>query len=181
MYEIMGKLGTSEKPKFDLITASKTKKYKIITAVVLVLGVLLLVGGILLRYTLTSAVTPNALSIMEKSLSGLSGTGPTNYTCTISQDECFVLSTTTPQDRALANPIKFNFDDNIKPYIEVRDKSNSYAISSSHYQGKFYLHVSDNAPEFVQNTYGEQVRPTGYLTITCGSKVLRIKLTYHKA
>ena len=84
---------TGEKPKFDLITASKTKKYKIITAVVLIIGVLLLALGLLLRSTLTSAVTPNALTIVDGTLSNLEGTGPTNYNCTISIDQTFVLTT----------------------------------------------------------------------------------------
>ena len=176
----MVKLTTEEKAKFDLITASKTKKYKIISAVVLVIGVMLLGVSLLLRSMLTSAVTPNALTITDKSLSGLDGTGPTNYTCTISQDETFILSTSTPQDRALANPITFTLDDDTKLFLEVREKSNTRAISTSNYQGLFYLHIRDNAPEYITEGLDEKVRPSGYLTITCGSKVLRIKFTYHK-
>ena len=125
----MGKLTTGEKPKFDLITASKTKKYKIISAVVLVIGILLLGTSILLHSMLSSAVTPNALTIMDKSLSGLNGKGPINYTCTISQDEPFVLTTGTPQDRGLANPILFEIDDDAKTFLEVRDKDNQNKIN----------------------------------------------------
>ena len=177
----MGKFATGERPKFDWITTSKTKKYKIISSVVLVLGVLLLVGGLLLRMTLTAAVTPNSLTIANGTLSNLDGTGPTNYTCTISQDESFVLTTSTPQDRALANPITFIFDDDIRPFIEVRDKTDTYTVNKAYYQGLFYLHIRDNTPEYITDKNGVTVRPNGYLTIRCGSKVLRIKLTYHKA
>ncbi len=170
---------TGEKPKFDLITASKTKKYKIITAVVLIIGVLLLALGLLLRSTLTSAVTPNALTIVDGTLSNLEGTGPTNYNCTISIDQTFVLTTGTPQNRALANPIIFTLDNDAKQFLEIRDKTNTTTIGKAYYQGMFYLHLRDNVPEYVEKN-GEQVRPSGYLTITCGSKILRIKFTYRK-
>ena len=176
----MGKLASGEKQKFDLVTASKTKKYKIIVAVVLVIGVLFLAGGLLMRSMLTSAVTPNALTIMDGTLSNLDGTAPTDYICTVSQDESFVLSTSTPQDRALANPITFTLYDGAETFLEVRDISDSYAISSSNYQGMFWLHIRDDVPEYVEDSAGNQVRPSGYLRITCGSKVLRLKITYHK-
>ena len=176
----MGKSTTGEKPKFDWITASKTKKYKIITAVVLVIGVLLLGGGILLRGLLTAAVTPNGLTIMNGSLSGLDGTGPVGYKCTISQDESFVLSTSTLQDRALANPIVFTLDADAQTFLAIYDTKNSYEIGSSNYQGLFWLHIRDNAPEWVTDAAGRQVRPSGNLKITCGSKTLMIKITYHK-
>ena len=169
----MGKLASGEKQKFDLVTASKTKKYKIIVAVVLVIGVLFLAGGLLMRSMLTSAVTPNALTIMDGTLSNLDGTAPTDYICTVSQDESFVLSTSTPQDRALANPITFTLYDGAETFLEV-------AISSSNYQGMFWLHIRDDVPEYVEDSAGNQVRPSGYLRIACGSKVLRLKITYHK-
>ena len=175
----MGKTATGDKPKFDLITASKTKKYKIITAVVLTVGVLLLALGLLLRSTLTSAITPNDLTIVKDTLSGLDGTGPTNYTCEVSIDQPFVLSTSTPQQRALANPITFKLDADAQTFLEVRDKTDSYAINQAYYQGMFYLHVRENVPAYI-NQNGEDVRPSGYLTITCGSKVLRIQFTYVK-
>lgn len=174
----MGTFSTSDKPKFDLIAASKTKKYKIITAVFLIIGILLLGLSLLLRTTLTSAVTPNALSLSQ--LSNLDGTGPLNYICTISEDEIFALSTGTPRDRALANPITFNLDEGASAFLEIRDKSDSYAINQANYQGMFWLHIREDAPAFVTNIIGENEEPSGYLTITCGSKVLRIKFTYHK-
>lgn len=171
---------TGEKPKFDFIAASKTKKYKITASVILVVGVLCLAISIFLRSTLTSAITPNSLTIVKDSLSGLDGMGPLNYTCTISQDETLRLSTGTPQERALANAITFIIDDDAKAFLEVRDKTNSTKINSSNYQGLFYLHIKDNAPEYVKDNNNQDVRPSGNLTIKCASKVLRIKITYHK-
>jgi|GEM_PF-3133755 len=176
----MGKTFNGDKPKFDLVTASKTKKYKIITGVILGLGVLLLLGGILMRTLVTSAVTPNALTITNGTLSGLDGTGPMNYVCTISQDETFVLTTSTPIDRPLANAIKFELDENAQTFLEVRDNTDTEKINSSNYQGLFYLHVLDTAPEFIDSDTDEAIRPSGYLTIRCGSRALRIKFTYHK-
>lgn len=164
-----------EKPKFDLITASKTKKYKIITGVVLGVGILLLALSLLFRSMLTAAVTPNSLTFMDGTLSGLSGTGPTNFTCEISIDQNFVLSTGTPQGRALANPITFTLDQNARTFLEVREKTGSYAISRSNYQGMFYLHIREDAPEYING-----LRPSGDLTIRCGSKVLKVTFTYVK-
>lgn len=174
----MGKFAAGEKPKFDLITASKTKKYKIITAVILVIGVLFLAGGLLLRMTITAAVTPNALTIGH--LSNLSGNGPINYTCIISQDETFVLTTSTPQDRALANPITFELDNDAKSFLEIRDKTDTVPINTSHYQGRFWLHIRDGVPEFIGDGTSEADRPHGTLTIRCGSRVLQIKFIYYK-
>ena len=91
----MGKFTTGEKPKFDLITASKTKKYKIITAVILVVGLLMLGGGLLFRGLVTSAVAPNSLQI--DMLSNLQG-----HNCTISKNQLFCLSTGTVEGRALS-------------------------------------------------------------------------------
>ena len=182
----MGKTFDGDKPKFDWVTTSKTKKYKIITGVILGLGVLLLLGGILMRNLVTSAVTPNALTIMNGTLSGLDGTGPMNYVCTISQDETFVLTTSTPTDRPLANAIKFELDDDAATFLEVRNSTDERAISSSNYQGMFYLHIKDtandnlNADGYIAANTEEDVRPTGYLTIRCGSRALRIKFTYHR-
>ncbi|MCQ2382053.1 MAG: hypothetical protein MJ054_01990 [Clostridia bacterium] len=170
----MGKITMNEKPKFDLITASKTKKYKIITSIVLVVGILMLIGGILLRTTLTSAVTPNALTINH--LSNLD-----NSTCKISRDESFVISTSTPSNRALATPIIFELDDDAKLFLEVREKTDSQAINSAYYQGLFYLHVLDNAPSYLGEGTTDENRPAGYLTIRCGSKALKIKMIYYKS
>lgn len=173
MFEHMGKNATGEKTKFDLITASKTKKYKIVTAVILVLGVLLMGGGFLLRSLNTSAVTPNNLTITE--LSGLDGT-ERYYTCTISIDSPFVLTTGTPKDHPLANPITFTLDADAQSFLQVCDK-NYRVINSYNYQGQFYLHIRTDitVPEFLDN--GE--RPTGTLTIRCGTHVIIIKITYH--
>lgn len=174
----MGKFATGEKPKFDLINASKTKKYKIIFGVILTVGILMLITGFVLRGTLTQAVTPNSLTIQN--LSNLSGSGPVDYQCMISQDELFTLSTGTKQQDALANPITFDLDDNAQKFVEVREKTNSYAITTARYQGLFYLHIKDDAPEYIGGGRTDQDRPTGYLTIKCGSRVLRIALTYFK-
>ena len=163
MYEKMGKMTTGEKPKFDLIAASKTKKYKIIFGVVLALGILLFVGGIILHSTLTQAVTPNSLSIQF--LSGLD-----NSECIISQDEGFALYTGTETNRPLANPIIFELDQDAQQFVEIRDKKNESKIDSYRYQGLFYLHV---LPSAIDNA-------TGKLKIHCGSKSLLIKLTYKK-
>lgn len=173
----MGKNVTGDKPKFDLITASKTKKYKIIFGIILGLGVLLLIGGIVLRGTLTSAVTPNSLTIEH--LSNLDGAAPINYKCIISQDESFVLSTSTPQDRALINPITFDLDDDAKMFAEIREKTNTTAITQDRYQGMFWIHIRDDAPRFIGTEQTDANRPKGYLTIRCGSRVLRIELTYY--
>lgn len=182
----MGKIFDGEKPKFDLITASKTKKYKIISGVILGLGVLLLLIGLLMYNLVTAAVTPNALTIVDKSLSGLDGTAPMNYICTISKDEPFMLSTSTALDRPLANPIKFELDDNAKKFLEVRAKEDGPAVDEYYYQGLFYLHIKDTANDnldtdgYIISNDEEKVRPTGYLTVRCGSRALRIKFTYHK-
>ncbi|MCM1404674.1 MAG: hypothetical protein NC133_04235 [Prevotella sp.] len=172
----MGKNTTGEKPKFDLITASKTKKYKIITGVILGLGILILGVSLLLKNLVTSAVVPNNLAINH--LSNLTGTGPVNYTCTISQTEIFTLTTGTTAGRALANPIKFTLLDGAADFLEVRDATDSYAIDTSYYNGLFTLHIRDTAPASVVNAAGDTVRPTGTLQINCGSFVLRIKFTY---
>ena len=190
-HTISGNMGNEfdgDKPKFDLVTASKTKKYKIIAGVILGLGILLLLGGILMRTLVTSAVTPNALTIVEKSLSGLEGTtnAPMDYTCTISQDESFMLSTSTALDRPLANPIKFELDNDAKKFLEIQDK-NGATIKEYYYQGLFYLHIKSTANDgldadgYLTSNSEEKIRPTGYLTIRCGSRALRIKFTYHKA
>ncbi len=171
---------TGEKPKFDLITASKTKKYKIITSIVLVIGVLCLAFSLLLRSMITSAILPNSLEIVEGSLSGLNGVRPVNYTCVISQNQTFMLSTGTPQDRALSEPIQFILDADASLFLDVYDKTNSYPINSSNYQGLFYLHIKNGAPEYVKDQNNQDVRPSGKLTIKCGAKILQITFTYHK-
>lgn len=174
----MGKFATGDKPKFDLITASKTKKYKIIFGIILAVGILMLIFGLVLRSTLTQAVTPNSLSINH--LSNLDGSGPLGYQCIISQDESFTIATGTPSEKPLANPITFILDDDAKRFVEVYDKSNTNSINTARYQGLFYLHVLDDAPEYIGDGRTDQDRPTGYLVIRCGSRVLKIKLTYYK-
>ena len=167
----MGKHATGEKQKFDLVTASKTKKYKIITGVILGIGVVLLLLSLLLKGSVTQAVVPNTLMI--NNLSNLKGTGPTGYTCVISQNETFTLSTGTTQGRALATPIKFTLLNGAKDFLEIQD--------SSYYDGLFTLRIRNNAPAFVENDFGQMVRPTGTLRITCGSYVIQIQFTYYAA
>jgi len=139
-----------------------------------------------MRSLLTAAVTPNALTIMNGTLSGLDGTAPMNYVCTISEDETFVLTTSTPTDRALANPIKFELDTDAQKFLEVRAEENGPAIDEYYHQGLFYLHIKDTANDnldadgYLKDSTEENVRPTGYLTIRCSSRVLRIKFTYHR-
>lgn len=174
----MGKFSTGDKPKFDWITASKTKKYKIITAVVLAFGVLLLAGGLLLKNFVTSAVTPNALKI--ENLSNLQGKGPLGYHCVISTNQTFMLNTGTVSGRPLANPITFTLLDGAENFLEVWDSTDSYAINSSHYSGLFNLHIKADAPAYVTNTLGVTERPTGTLQINCGSYILQIEFTYHQ-
>lgn len=175
----MGKNATGDKPKFDFITASKTKKYKIIFGVILVLGILLLIGGFLLRSTLTKAVTPNSLN-----LDFLSNLNSNKTECIISQDQCFRITTGTPTDRALANPIIFDLDENAQQFVEVRDKSNTttFADNQTYYPGLFWLHIQTDVdiPEYIGDGHTDQDRPSGYLTIKCGSKALKIKLIYYK-
>lgn len=169
----MGKNATGEKPKFDLITASKTKKYKIITGVILGLGVLILAISLLMKSLVTQAVVPNSLNI--ENLSNLQG----NH-CIISNDQCFTLSTGTTPGRALADPIKFTLLDGADAFLEVRDDTDRNAINTSYYNGLFYLHIRENAPTWVENSSdGTLVRPTGILRITCGSHLLEIHLEYH--
>ena len=170
----MGKSTTGEKPKFDLITASKTKKYKIITAVVLLIGILILGGGWLMRGMVTSSVTPNDLSIVEGTLSNLNA-----GECIIAQDESFVISTGTLAGRPLSDPIVFTLDNGARQFVEIWD-SNFRPVETSHYAGLFWLHIKDNAPTEVADIYGEMVPPSGNLIITCGNFVKKIKLTYKK-
>lgn len=176
MIEFMGKFTTGEKPKFDLITASRTKKYKIISGVILALGILLLIIGFILRGTVTQAVMPNALSI--DNLSNLEGSGPVSYHCEIAQDQLFTISTSTPTEKALATPITFILDEDAQQFVEVRDQSDTRTITKANYQGLFYLHIKENAPAYIGDGRTDQDRPTGYLRIECGSRILRIKLTY---
>lgn len=157
-------MGTWEKQKFDLITASKTKKYKIITAVVLVLGVLMLVGGILLHGSLTSAVTPNDLRVVPQTLSGYDG-----ETCTLSQDETFVLSTGTLQNRPLTEAIKFKLDEDAQKFLVIQNHKNQ-TITSSNYQGLFRFHITN--PD-VDNQSGK-------VRITCANKIIEITVVYTK-
>lgn len=167
----MGKLSTGEKPKFDLITASKTKKYKIITAVILVIGILLLGGGLLMRNFVTAAVTPNNLKI--DALSGWQG--GENYV--ISIDESFILSTGNVQGRPLNTPITFELRDGADKFMEVCNAKYN-PVKSSYYAGVFYLHIRDDAPATVDNGFGEMVNPTGTLVICCGSHSLTLRFTY---
>lgn len=172
----MGKSATGEKQKFDWITASKTKKYKIITAVVLVIGVLFLGLSLIMRNLQTSAVVPNSLTIMDSTLSGYDAK---SNSYKISQDETIVLSTGTVEGRALTTPIRFELDSAAAKFLEVRDNTNEDRITSSHYAGLFYLHILDDAPGPEETDDGFQY-PQGTLTITCGSYLLEIKFTYYK-
>ena len=167
----MGKNANKDKPKFDLITASKTRKYKVIVAVVLVLGVLLLGGGLLMRMMVTPAVTPNGLEI--DSLSGLRQKNGLNV-CTISIDQTFVVSVGRDMDAPLVNPITFTLDENAKQFMEVWDIADQKPITEAYYAGVFQIHIKDNAPTEIN---GKQ--PTGNLTIRCGSYAYSIDFTYH--
>ena len=104
MIKYMGKLGTGDKPKFDLITASKTKKYKIITAVVLIFGLLFLGLGLLLKGAVTQTVIPNNLEISE--LSGLTQKNG-EYFCDISIDQTFIINTGTATAEDIKELIEF--------------------------------------------------------------------------
>lgn len=170
----MGKSATGEKRKFDWIATSKTKKYKIITAVVLVIGVLFLGLGLLMQNMQTAAVVPNRLEIVDGTLSGLVG-GKLN-TYNISQDETIVLTTGTVDGRPLTTPIEFFLLDGAEEFLEIYDSTNTKPITSSHYSGLFYLHIRDNAPGPDENN----IYPSGILRITCGSYALQINLTYYK-
>ncbi len=169
----MGKFATGEKPKFDLITASKTKKYKIITAVVLVIGVLLLGLSILMYNMLTVAVAPNNLFV-----DNLSNYSRNLGTCTISQDESFTITTGNPIDRALIDPIIFELDADAAVFLQIYDQTNTHEISSSRYQGLFYLHIRKDAPTTVEKN-GITVEPSGILKIKCGIHITQINITYH--
>lgn len=167
----MGKNTTGEKPKFDLITASKTKKYKIITAVVLLIGVLCLAGGLLMHSFVTKAVTPNNLKL--NNLSGWKG----GEKYVISTDESFTLSTGNVFGRPLTDPITFTLLDGADQFVEVWD-SESKQITSSYYAGVFYFHIKAGAPTRVQNEMGLWVAPSGTVVIRCGSHVVKIVLEY---
>ena len=171
---------TGDKPKFDLITASKSKKYKIITVVVLILGVLLLGGGLLMKGFNTATVVPNTLEIVKSEFSGLTTTNG-ELTCDISIDQPFILKTGTDSDRALATPIIFTLLNGAEKFLKVCDATNSQQITKSYYPGLFYLSILDNAPAYVTNPEnGEPMRPEGILRITCGSFMQEIKLTYYQ-
>ncbi len=161
----MGKNATGEKPKFDLINTSKTKKYKIIFGVILVFGVLLLIGGIILHGTLTETKIPNTLIIEN-----LSNYNDNNGDCIISTDEMFVIKTGTPIDHALSSPITFSLDENAQKFVVVCDSTNQVQINQSNYQGYFWLHI-------INNNMTDRI--TGKLTITCGSRAKVINLEYH--
>lgn len=169
----MGTSTTGDKPKFDLITASRTKKYRIITVVFLIIGLLFLISGLLLQGFVTKAIAPNDLQISE--LSGLTE----NYTCDISIDQPFIVRTGTVMDKALSDPITFKFYDGAEQFLEVQDLNHNYT-TESHFPGLFYLHVKTSCPEFVKNAQGIDVRPTGKLRISCGSYVKIITFTYVK-
>ena len=176
MIKYMGKLGTGDKPKFDLITASKTKKYKIITAVVLIFGLLFLGLGLLLKGAVTQTVIPNNLEISE--LSGLTQKNG-EYFCDISIDQTFIINTGTLSGRALAEPITFTLLDGADLFLSVYDATNDHLITEAYYPGLFYLHIKRNAPAYI-NRQGEQVEPTGKLRITCGSFEEVINFTFKK-
>jgi len=171
---------TGDKPKFDLVTASKTKKYRIITAVVLVIGVLLLIGGLLMKGLNTTTVVANSLEINE--LSGLTKKNDNNIGglyCDISVDQPFLINTGTVNGRALSEPITFSLMGGAEQFLMVCDASNTYQINKSYYPGMFYLTIRDDAPTFVYNEIGEAVNPTGKLRISCGSYVKEINFTYY--
>lgn len=170
---------TGDKPKFDLITASKSKKYKIITVVVLILGVLLLGGGLLMKGFNTATVVPNTLEIVKSEFSGLTVTNG-ELTCDISIDQPFILKTGTDSDRALATPITFTLLNGAEKFLKVCD-SELEQITESRFPGLFYLSILDNAPAYVTNPEnGEPMRPEGILRITCGSFMQEVKLTYYQ-
>ncbi len=172
----MGNFSTGDKPKFDLITASKTKKYKIITAVVLILGVLFLLGGLLLRSFITSTDIPNSLTISN--LSNLTGKGPIDYKCTIPNNQPFILNTGTLDGHPLTEPIVFTLEDGAEDFLEVWNSNETKRITRSYYSGLFYLHIKADAPKSVPNNNGDMVSPTGTLKISCGSFVIKILFTY---
>ncbi len=161
---------TTDKPKFDLITASRSKKYRIITAVVLIFGLLFMGLGLLLRGFVTGTVTPNDLQISE-----LSGLNHGNYRCNISTDQSFILRTGTAMDQALSTPITFKIYDGAEQFLEIQD-INHNTITQAYYPGMFYLHIRPNSPEFT-NTND---RPEGKLLISCGSYYKEITFTYYK-
>lgn len=173
----MGINTAGDKPKFDLITASRSKKYRIITAVVLILGLLLLGGGFLLRSFVTEAVAPNDLQISE--LSGLRKEQGRDV-CDISTDQTFIIRTGTVMSRALADPITFTIYDGAEQFLEVWDL-NKQVINEAHFPGMFYLHVRTNCPEYIKDEFGNDVRPSGKILITCGSYAKEITVTYYKA
>ena len=177
MINYMGKFATGDKPKFDLVTASKTKKYKIITAGVLILGLLLLGGGLLMKNLTTKTVIPNALEITE--LSGLTSKNG-QLTCDISVDQPMLIGTGTVEGRALTEPITFTFLNGASKFLTVRDSTNTSQITKTYYPGLYYLSIRADAPEFVTNEVGDDVRPSGTLRIQCGSYIKDIVFTYYK-
>lgn len=165
----MGKFSTGEKRKFDLITASKTKKYKIITAVILVLGILMLGGGLIMSNLESKTVIPNSLEI-----DNLSGLDRGNNHCIISQDETFTISTGTLSGHPLSTPIRFKLLNGAEDFLSI--------IPQSYYDGLFTIYVKEDAPKFVENpiTHEFDQHPTGTLRITCGSELIQIEFEYVK-
>ena len=102
------------------------------------------------------------------------------WKCEIAQDQLFTISTSTPTEKALATPITFILDEDAQQFVEVRDQSDTRTITKANYQGLFYLHIKENAPAYIGDGRTDQDRPTGYLRIECGSRILRIKLTYYQ-
>ena len=176
MINYMGKFASGDKPKFDLITASKTRKYKIVTSVVLILGLIFLGLGLLLKGGVTQAVIPNSLEISE--LSGLTQKNG-ELLCDISIDQSFIVNTGTVDGRALVEPITFTLMDGAEKFLVVCDATNTYQVSQDYYPGLYHLRIRSNAPEYI-NQNGSLVRPTGKLRITCGSYMKEITFTYYQ-
>ena len=176
MIDYMGKFASGDKPKFDLITASKTRKYKIVTAVVLIFGLIFLGLGLLLKGGVTQTTIPNSLDVSE--LSGLTQKNG-ELLCDISIDQSFIIKTGTIEGRALVEPIKFTLMDGAEQFLIVCDETNTYQINQGYYPGLYHLRIRSYTPEFI-NRNGNLVRPSGKLRITCGSYMKEITFTYYK-
>lgn len=143
------------KTKFDLIAASKRKRYRITWIVLAVVGLLLLGLGFLLMNTVSSTTTPNRLDV---EFSGKDGTRP-HYTATISQDTWLRVDVGVG-DQALTDPIEFQYYNGADQLFNP--------LPSAHRAGMFYLTLKDTAVDGA----------TGIIIVKCGSQQVRIDFTY---
>ena len=153
--------------KFDLIAASKTKRYRIIMIVLIVVGLLFLGLGLLLMATITPTTLASRLDVEFSGREGANG----NYTANISQNTYLNIITGTTIDQALTDPVTFTLDDNAQQFLAVANYAGTEQITAMHYAG--YCQLILRNPDEIPDDIGE-----GTLIIQCGTRQVRITFTY---